>query len=128
MKTEKELLCEFIGLVFHIDNSDHKDVLSKVNLIKGSLSSVRIAANDALEVSSLMPKSEQELLNNKMLNAGLPSLFSLQNKAFQEFLKISNRGIIRNDKEYYNVRSLSETSLLNREHQITAYKLLESYE
>ena len=87
-----------------------------------------MAANDALEMCSDMPKSDRELLNNKMLNAGLPSLFSLENKAFKEFLKISNRGSIRNEKEYYLVRSLSEISVLNNEHQNTVYSLLESYE
>ena len=87
-----------------------------------------MAANDALEICSYMSKSEQEHLNSKMLKAGLPSLFSLQNKAFKEFLKISNRGCIKNEKEYYLVSSLSETSILNKEHQNTAYSLLESYE
>ena len=128
MKTEKEILCEFVGLIFHSDKSDSKDVFSKINLMKGSLTSARMAANDALEMCSDMPKSDRDLLNNKMLNAGLPSLFSLENKAFKEFLKISNRGSIRNEKEYYLVRSLSETSVLNNEHQNIVYSLLESYE
>ncbi len=128
MKTEKEILCEFVGLVFQSENTDSKDVHSNINLMKGSLTSVRMAANDALEICSYMSKSEQEHLNSKMLKAGLPSLFSLQNKAFKEFLKISNRGCIKNEKEYYLVSSLSETSILNKEHQNTAYSLLESYE
>ena len=129
MKTEKEILSEFVGMVFRVDESDSKDVLSKISLMKGSLASVRIAANDALEMCSNMPKSQQELLNNKMLNAGLPSLYSLQHKAFKEFLKISNRGSIKNEREYCLLRSLSETNVLNDEHQNTAaYSLLESYE
>lgn len=128
MKTEKEILCEFVGLVFQSENTDSKDVYSNINLMKGSLTSVRMAANDALEICSHMSKSEQERLNSKMLKAGLPSLFSLQHKAFKEFLKISNRGSIRNEKEFYLVSSLSENSILNKEHQNTAYSLLESYE
>ena len=128
MKTEKEILCEFVGLVFQSDNSDSKDLYSIINLMKGALTSVRMAANDALEICSYMSKSEQERLNGKMLTAGLPSLFSLQNKASKEFLKISNRGSIRNEKEFYLVSSLSETSILNKENQNTAYSLLESYD
>ena len=104
------------------------DIFAKQNLLKGSLSSVRLAANDALELSALMRQDEQNKLNLKMKESGLPSLTTMHNKAFRNFLKIANRGIIKKEQEYQLVRSVSETTILSLEQQSIAYKLLESYE
>lgn len=128
MKTEKEILAEFTALVFGQDEQSEFDYLSKDNLLKGSLSAVRLAANDAIEISSLMRKEVQTELNSKMLSIGLPSLNSMQNKVFRDFMKVANRGNIKNDQEYRLVRSVSETNLLNNELQSLAYSLLEIYE
>jgi hypothetical protein len=126
MKTEKEILAEFVALVFKAN--DDKDYLSKKCLMNGSLSSVRQVANDAIEISSQMRKSDQTKLDEKLLSLGLPSLHSLQNKSFREFMKILNRGSIKKEQEYRLVRSISETEVLSNKHQECAYNLLECYE
>ena len=128
MKTEKEILAEFTALVFEKGQPSAMDIFAKQNLLKGSLSSVRLAANDALELSALMRQDEQNKLNLKMKESGLPSLTTMHNKAFRNFLKIANRGIIKKEQEYRLVRSVSETTILSLEQQSVAYKLLESYE
>ena len=128
MKTEKEILAEFTALVFEKGQPSAMDIFAKQNLLKGSLSSVRLAANDALELSALMRQDEQNKLNLKMKESGLPSLTTMHNKAFRNFLKIANRGIIKKEQEYQLVRSVSETTILSLEQQSVAYKLLESYE
>ena len=128
MKTEKEILAEFTALVFEKGQPSAMDIFAKQNLLKGSLSSVRLAANDALELSALMRQDEQNKLNLKMKESGLPSLTTMHNKAFRNFLKIANRGIIKKEQEYQLVRSVSETTILSLEQQSIAYKLLESYE
>jgi|TARA_Y100001968_G_scaffold330696_1_gene383280 hypothetical protein len=128
VKSEKEILAEFTALVFNADECAHVDTLSKESLLKGALTSVRLAANDALEVSSNMPKSAQAELDRKMLAIGLPSLLTLQNKAFRDFRKIANRGSIKKEQEYRLVRSVSETGLLNQAEQLFAYDLIENYE
>lgn len=128
MKTEKEILAEFTALVFEKGQPSAMDIFSKQNLLKGSLSSVRLAANDVLELSALMRQDQQNKLNLKMKESGLPSLTTMHNKAFRDFLKIANRGIIKKEQEYRLVRSVSETTILSLEQQSVAYKLLESYE
>lgn len=128
MKTEKEILAEFIALVFKTSECSAFGFLSKESLMKGSLTSLRLAANDAIEVSSHMRKAEQAVLDAKLLSIGLPSLSSMQNKTFREFMKIVNRGSIRKEQEYRLVRSLAETELLNSEQQEIAYQMLECYE
>ena len=128
MKTEKEILAEFTALVFEKGQPSAMDIFAKQNLLKGSLSSVRLAANDALELSALMRQDQQNKLNLKMKESGLPSLTTMHNKAFRNFLKIANRGIIKKEQEYRLVRSVSETTILSLEQQSVAYKLLESYE
>ena len=72
MKTEKEILAEFVALVFKAN--DDKDYLSKKCLMNGSLSSVRQVANDAIEISSQMRKSDKTKLDAKLLSLGLPPL------------------------------------------------------
>ena len=128
MKTEKETLAEFTALVFEKGQPSAMDIFAKQNLLKGSLSSVRLAANDALELSALMRQDQQNKLILKMKESGLPSLTTMHNKAFRDFLKIANRGIIKKEQEYRLVRSVSETTILSLEQQSVAYKLLESYE
>lgn len=125
MKTEKEILCEFVGLVFRADDND---VLSAKHLLKSSLTSVRIVANEAIEISSHLNESDRGKLNAKMIEAGLPPLTSLQDKAFRDFLKIANRGNIKNDGEFYLVKSVLGSSLLNKDHQRLAFKLIDNYE
>ncbi|WP_289032072.1 hypothetical protein [uncultured Paraglaciecola sp.] len=126
MKTEKEILAEFVALVFRAN--DTFDCLSKENLMKGSLTSVRIVANDAIEISSQMRKTDQAELDSKLLSIGLPSLSSLQDKSFREFMKVLNRGSIKKEQEYRLVRSISETELLSKEQKECAYYMLERYE
>lgn len=128
VRTEKEILAEFVSLVFAQADQSEFDYLSKAYLMKASLPSVRLAANDAIEMSSLLKESEQDSLNSQLLNNGLPSLSSFQNKAFKGFLKIAERGNIKSNKEYELVRSLSETTILNQEHQNMAYELMDGYE
>ena len=128
MKTEKEILAEFIMLVFKTSESSAFDYFSKESLMKGSLTSVRLAVNDAIEISSHMRKTEQAVLDANLLSIGLPSLSSIQNKTFREFMKIANRGSIKKELEYRLVRSLSETEVLNSEQQEIAYQMLECYE
>ncbi|TPV55714.1 hypothetical protein FJ444_16470 [Aestuariibacter sp. GS-14] len=128
MKTEKEILAEFITLVFKTSESSAFDYFSKESLMKGSLTSVRLAANDAIEISSHMRKTEQAVLDANLLSIGLPSLSSIQNKTFREFMKIANRGSIKKELEYRLARSLSETEVLNSEQQEIAYQMLECYE
>jgi len=128
MKTEKEILAEFTALVFENGQPSTMDMFGRENLLKGSLTSVRLAANDALELSALMRQDEQNKLNLKMKESGLPSLTTMHNKAFRDFVKIATRGIIKKEQEYRLVRSVSETTILSPEQQSVAYKLLESYE
>ena len=67
MKTEKEILAEFTALVFEKGQPSAMDIFTKQNLLKGSLTSVRLAANDALELSALMRQDEQNKLNLKIV-------------------------------------------------------------
>lgn len=126
MKTEKEILAEFVALVFKTNEAF--DYLSKESLMKGSLTSVRLAANDAIEISSHMRKTDQAALDSKLLSIGLPSLSSFQNKSFREFMKVLNRGSIKKEQEYRLVCSISETEMLSHEQQESAYYMLECYE
>lgn len=121
MKTEKEILAEFVGLVFGNDDIDSNDTLSKSKLLNGSLSSVRIVANNALEISGYMKKSEQDKLNSSMIAAGFSSLYSFQDKAFRAFLRILNRGNIQKLEAFRLVKAISETNLLTEEHRNAAY-------
>lgn len=50
MKIEKEIFCEFVGLIFYFDKLDSKDVFFKINLMKGLLILVCMVVNDVLEM------------------------------------------------------------------------------
>ncbi|MEP1382381.1 MAG: hypothetical protein ABJK64_01165 [Paraglaciecola sp.] len=126
MKSEKEILVGFVAHVFN-GPDEGNDIFSITALSKHSLTALRMVANDALEVCSGMKKSEQEKISVELQYLGLPALESLQLKAFKEFLKIVNRGRIRHDKEYDIVRSLSQTTVLDQEHQELAYQLLDGF-
>ena len=126
MKNEKELLAEFIEVVF--DSGKSKSDFKKEYILKFPLSGIRQAAQDALTICSHMKPSQEEAMNSVLLSRELPPISTFKNKAFKQFLKLSSKGKIANDEQWYLVRSLLDSDILNKEQMTFATNLVESYE
>ena len=126
MLNEKELLAEFIVVVF--DSGESNSDFTKEYILSFPLSGIRQAAQDALAICSHMKPSQVEAVNSVLLSRGLPPISSFKNKAFKQFLKLSSKGKIVNDEQWYMVRSLLDSDILNDEQETLAAHLVESYE
>ncbi len=129
MSSEKEQLVGFAifimreyGLDKYLPENSHQEWL------KYPISGVRQAANDMVESCQDIKNEELERLDTKLSELNLLTLTSMRLDGFDKFLKVVSNYKIKNDEEWYLLRSFMENNSIDKKLLSKSQKLLDDFE
>ena len=129
MASEKEQLVDFVFVLMHeFGGGDFLKSASRDDWLTHPISGIRQAANDLVEMSQHLAGKDLAKLDKKLEELNLPSLSSMREKGYRELLKILSRNKIRNEDEWYLVKSYLDSEMLNEQQLSKAFEISDAFE
>ncbi len=129
MTTEKEQLARFCVFIMHEYGMDKFTPENSLDyFLKFPISGIRQAARDMVEASQDVQGEELNRIDNKLNELNLPSLTNMRQKDLSKFLQILSRNKVKNEDEWYLLRSYLESEELDENMRLNAQQLLDKFE
>jgi len=129
MTSEKEQLVDFVFVLMHeFGRGDFLESASREEWLTYPLSGIRQAANDVLEMSQDLEGKDLAKLDKKLEELNLPSLSNMRVKGYRELLTILSRNKIRNEDEWYVVKSYLDSEMLHEQQRSKAFEISNAFE
>ena len=129
MFDEKEQLVGFsIFIMRELGADEFLSSNSHEEFLRYPISGIRQAANDMIEACQDIHGKDLEKLDEKLSEQNLPTLTSMRQKGFNILLQIISRNIIKNEEEWYLLKSFVDNPALDESVVSKTQKLLDEFE
>lgn len=129
MMSEKEQLAGFsIFIMREFGMQKFLPENSQESFIKYPISGLRQVARDMVEATQDVNGEELRRIDNKLNELNLPTLTNMRQKGFSKFMQILSRNKIKNEEEWYLLRSYLESNELDVNIRSNTQKLLDEFE